>query len=138
MGFGLPRLGELDEFKLAAHCGLIAASRYAAISPIRSESPGTLIIFEGQTEQFGYNAFPQAAVGQWEHGFDTAEEIARHPIRAAKKYAWLAAVLKIENPAVFEKAIHDAPHFDVLADTLQSGPQTADATDNQINFHARL
>ena len=66
------------------------------------------------------------------------EEVARHPVRAAAVDVLFAAVREVEDAAVFQEPAHDAADADVLAETLDAGPQRADAAHHQIDLHAGL
>jgi len=46
--------------------------------------------------------------------------------RAGEIHLFLAAVFKIENPAVLQELIDDADHLDVVAHILDPGRQAAD------------
>ena len=91
------------------------------------------IVGQAGFQDFVPHPVPQLAVLHWEDGFNAAEKIARHPVRAAQENLRLAAVLKIINPAVLQKAVHHAAHRDVVADPGPLRPQTADAAHQKIN-----
>src|SRR5258706_11034961 len=67
--------------------------------------------------------------------FDAPEKIARQPIGAADEDLRLTGVLKIIDPAVFQKTVHDTAHGNVFAEALETGPKTTNAADNQVNLY---
>src|SRR5258706_8296874 len=77
----------------------------------------------------------QVSVLDGECQFDASEEVARQPIGAAEENLRLASILKIIDPAVFQKPVHDAAHSNVFAETLEARPKAADPPDNQIDIY---
>jgi hypothetical protein len=69
---------------------------------------------------------------------DAPVEVARHPVGRADVDLLLAAVEKVVRPTVLQEPAHDADHADGLADTRQTGPQAADAADDEVHRHACL
>src|SRR5271163_1731089 len=65
-------------------------------------------------------------------------KIARHPVGAAEKHFRLAAIFKIVDAAVFEKAADDTAHADPRADAAETGNQGTLAADDKVDFHASL
>src|SRR6266478_193952 len=59
---------------------------------------------------------------------DAAVEVARHPVGAGNKNERFAAMMEIQDAAVFQETVHDADDPDVLTQFWHTGPQTADAT----------
>src|ERR1017187_6175335 len=69
---------------------------------------------------------------------DAAVEVARHPVGAGNKNERFAAMMKIQDAAVFEETVHNADDPDVLTQFRDTGPQTADAANIKLNLHALL
>ena len=70
--------------------------------------------------------------------FEPPVEIAAHPVRAADEDFVMAAILKVEYAGMLEVAVHDGVNHDVPRDAFDSRPQTADATDVQLDVDASL
>ncbi len=85
--------------------------------------PGFASIREIGRENFIADALAERGIFEGENHFDAFVEIAGHPIGAAEKHLRLAAIFKIVDAAVFEKAADDAAHADAAADAAQSGNQ---------------
>src|SRR4030095_4073506 len=79
------------------------------------------------------NLIAQRWVLDRERQFDPPEEISRHPICAGKEDSGLTGILKIKDPAVFEKTANDADNTDILAQPRHFWSQTTDAADDQID-----
>jgi len=95
-------------------------------------------ISQRKSQNFARQTIPQNPVLNRKAKLDASEKVPRHPIGAAKKDLRLAGVFKIKDSAVLQEPIHDAPHRNVFANTLEPRPQTANAAHNQINFCAGL
>ena len=104
---------QINKFELAAPSLLAGLRLRLAVRAIGMEEARFRVVREGQPEQFIDNAVARRPILNRKSEFDPAEEIARHPIRRAEIDLRACAVLKIKNPAVFEKPVHDAAHRDV-------------------------
>src|ERR1043166_9121880 len=69
---------------------------------------------------------------------DSTIEIAIHPAGAAYVNLRRAGILEIEDAAVLEKATDDAPHANILRQSVHAGTEHADAANNQIDRDADL
>ena len=63
-------------------------------------------------------------------------KIARHPVGAAEINFGLAAILEIEDAAVFQEAPDDAAHANPAADSANARDQRALAAHDQIDLHS--
>jgi len=72
------------------------------------------------------------------HGFHPAVEVARHPVSRAEVKLFIASVGEVKQARMLEKPADDADDSDPITDPRNSGPQAADATDDQIDLHACL
>ena len=70
--------------------------------------------------------------------FHSPIEIPRHPIRAPEVELLVATVREVEQSRMLEEPADDADHPDAVAYTRDAGTQTADATHDEVDFHARL
>src|ERR1700732_4456796 len=52
---------------------------------------------------------------------NTLIEVARHPVCAGDINLFIAAVLKVEDPAMLQKTPYDAAHNDIVADSGHAG-----------------
>src|SRR5208337_5469054 len=71
-----------------------------------------------------------------EHQLDAAVEVAGHPVGRGEEDLGLAVVEEIGDPRVFEVLVKDADDADVLGDVGNSGPEAADAADQQVDLDA--
>src|SRR5687767_6155446 len=67
-------------------------------------------------------------------GLDAAIEIARHPVSRSEVVLLVAAVCEVEYARMLEESSYDADHADAIADARDTGPQTADAANDQIDL----
>ena len=72
------------------------------------------------------------------HRFHATVEVARHPVGRPDVILGVSAVREVRDARVLKKAPNDTDNTNTLAHAAQSGQQTADATHNQVDFHARL
>ena len=70
------------------------------------------------------------------HQFDAFVEVARHPVCRRNEDVFLAAVVEVEQAAVFQEAADDAVDFDVFADARQARADDADAADDEADLDA--
>ena len=110
----------------------------AAVHPVGPESAGLDVVRQGGVENFVDDPVAQDAVLDRKQDLDPAVQIARHPVGAAHVDLRLTGVLKIADPAVLQKPVHDAAHGDVLAQAGHPGLEAADAADDEVDFHPRL
>ncbi len=73
-----------------------------------------------------------------EHDFDAPEEIARHPVGAGEKDFGIAGVGEIEEPAVLQEPVDDTDDPDLLGYAGQTGAQTADPANHEVDDDSRL
>src|SRR5438132_10569272 len=59
-----------------------------------------------------------------------------HPISAANKYFFVAAISKIDNAAVLQKATHNVSDADCLRHSLEPRTQHTNAPHDQFHWHA--
>ena len=70
------------------------------------------------------------------HQFNAFIEVARHPVSRRNEDVFLAAVIEVEQAAVFQEAADDAVDFDVFADAGQTRTDDADAADDEADLDA--
>ena len=70
--------------------------------------------------------------------FHSPIEIAGHPVSGAEEKLLVSAIREIEQSRMLQKPSDDADHPDPITHTLNTRTQTADATHDEIDFHARL
>ena len=69
---------------------------------------------------------------------DPVVEVARHPVGRGQKVLGFAGVLKIKDAGVFQKAVDNGNHADIIRNARQSGPQAANAPNDQVDLHPGL
>src|SRR4051794_5660551 len=91
---------------------------------------------------FGKNtiAYPadEASVFHRKQYLDTPVEVARHQVRAARKYELIAAVLEVINAAVFQESPDNAAHSNRFAQPGDTRSQRTYAPNDQVDFNTRL
>jgi len=109
-----------------------------AIVTVALHQPGRLVVAEKRRQPFGDHAPLQPPVVDRERDFDTPEQIPIHPVRARQIHLFLATVVEIEDPMVFEKAPDNRTHGDVLRQARHARLQRTHTTHDQIDLHAGL
>ena len=125
-------------------CALKAGSRRRLSFPLRLPGPNIAAILLQQARfhvvsQVSFqdllaHALAQQLILDGENHFHALVQIARHPVRAAHVNFLLAAVGKVKNAAVLEKAAHNAAHPNVVAHPTHPRTQCANAAHEQINL----
>ncbi len=70
--------------------------------------------------------------------FDTAIQVARHPVSTTDLHQFVTAVIEVEHACVFQESIDDADDCDVFAETRYTWFEAADAANIQADGHAGL
>ena len=104
-----------------------------AIGSVGLQLPRLDAVVQKTRKHFVDDLIAQRWVLNGERQLDAPEKISRHPIRAGKEHSRLSGILKIKNPAVFEKATDNADDPDIVAQTGHFWSQATDAPDNQID-----
>src|SRR5690606_37699166 len=95
---------------------------------IRQEAAGLDIVPEISVKDRN-----QSAACNWllnrDEQLDSPVEVARHPVGTRDKHPLVAAMVEVENASVFQEAIHDADHFNIVTQSRHAGAQAADAAD---------
>src|SRR5450432_1321555 len=84
------------------------------------------------------NLANQLLIFEREQNLHPVVDIARHQVGAPSIDLFIAAIVKVINAAMFQESSHHANHFDVVADSRQARPQTADSPHNELDFYAGL
>ena len=114
-------------------------ARHRQVGPAGVQLAGILIVLELDGEELIEHAAAKLGRLDGEEHLDAPEEIAGHPVGAAREHQRLAAVvLEIESPRVFQIAADDAADADVLAQALDAGHEAAGAAHDQVDAHPRL
>ena len=121
---------------LAVHLTLIRRPVAAGVVAVGLEHPRPSIIAQLHLQHRLANVGSDRLLFDREDNLDAAVQVARHQIGTAQVHFRITAVLKVVDAAVLQEAPDNADHADVLADTGQTGPQTADAAHNQIHLYA--
>ena len=80
--------------------------------------------------------FPVLGFFHGEDCLNAAEEVAGHPVSTAYVEARpLTRVLKVVNPRMLEIAAKDRANSDILAEAFDSGDNSADSADDQIDLY---
>src|ERR1700679_1313643 len=90
-------------------------SRSTHIFSIWLQQPGLRIVRKVSGKDLRAQPFLQIGLSHGKENFASFDKVARHPIGAAAVDLFFAAVGKVEDTAVFEKASHDASHANSLA-----------------------
>src|SRR5271155_1686017 len=119
---------------------MIAAAGHARtrVSAICGEQAGFARIGEIRRENFIADAAAECGIFERKNYLDAFVEIARHPVRAAKKHFRLTAIFKIIDAAMFKIAANHAAHANAGADAAQTGNQGALPTNDKVDIHAGL
>src|SRR5215469_11192070 len=100
---------------------LLARLRYPSrICPIRLHFAGFDIVSQINLQYVVAQISHQAAVFHREKHLHSPDEIARHQIGAAEKNLIAAAIVKVIDSSVLQKASNDADHPYVVADAWNS------------------
>ena len=98
-------------------------SRCSKVGTVWLEDSRFDVIPHVNWDNLGENPVFQFPVVDRKHGFDPAEEIARHPIGAGKEYLWIVFWrAKDKNPAVFQEAINDASDTAIVGNAWKTRP----------------
>jgi len=111
-----------DELRLTAPARFAFGRRRGPISAVGLQFAGLHIVRQVRGQNLADDPFAQIAVLDGETASMRRKKIARHPIRAAEEHFGCRAFSKIQDAAVLQKAVHNAPDRDVLAQTADAGP----------------
>ena len=134
-GFTIAK-GEAHEFGLATAIDVVLVFGRSGGRSIAGEDAGFGVIGELEFDDLVNDALADGGVFDGEEDFDSAEEIAGHPIGASEVEGGIAGVFEVENPRVFEVATDDGTDSDILTNFGDSWSETADAADDEIDFDA--
>ena len=87
-------------------------------------------------EDFVAEPGAEVRVFDGEDDFAAFEEVAGEPVGAAAVDLLLAAVLEVEDAAVFEKTADDGADADVFAEAFMPGAQGRHAADDEVDLHS--
>src|SRR5579883_3504065 len=108
------------------------------IAPAGLEFAGVDGIIQHAFEQFIAQGRAQDGIIDGEERFYASIQVALHHVRAAQQNFFVAAIAKVIDATVLQKAAYDAAHADSFAQTRDAGAQTADTTYNQVDLHPGL
>src|SRR5262249_39046266 len=123
---------------LAAQRTLAIGANGAPVGPIGEHATGLHVVREVLCQDLVANTAAQLSIFDRENQLDSPVEIARHQVGAAGMNLLIAAVTKIKNPAVLEKAANHARYTDCFAHARNARAQAADPADEQVDLHSGL
>src|SRR5690554_6354910 len=116
----------------------LAPAAHPDIGAIGLGAPRELVVAQRNGERFAYDAALQAAIEYGERDFDTAKEVAVHPVGRRQVHVLHTVGIKIEHARMVEKAAHDGAHTDVFRQARHTLAHGARTEHHEIDLHPRL
>ena len=126
----------IEQLLLGVDTVLSGGSLLPDISTIGEHLAGLYIVVEVERQHFVAQVPHYPVVFDGKEHFNPAIKVARHQIGATRENQFLAAVVEVIEPAVFQEAADDANDADVLAHSRDAWAQAAGSANQEINPHA--
>src|SRR5581483_2059143 len=125
--------GEIDQLLLAARR---VRGGVAGVAAVGVHQPLAAVGLELELED-GVELTPQLRIFDWHQDLDATFKVACHRVGRTDEVLLIAAVAKVIDAAMFEKAPDDTDHADVVRETFDTGTQPASIADDQLDPHTR-
>src|SRR5690606_21988080 len=118
--------------------GFIRRGLYPHIGVVRKQFPCVMVITQRRMQNAKHLTL-NALVENGEYDFHAIVEITPHQVGAAQIQAILwRRILEIKDAAVLKVTPHHTANANIFTETGQTGTQTANATNQQIDLYIRL
>src|SRR5207244_1345176 len=129
-------LSQFQKPLLASNQGLASVHSDSPKTAVRQQFASLHVVRQTSGQDFIDEPVFQVRLLDGKDHFDSPAQVPIHPISRADVHLRIAGVAEIENAAVFQKAVDDGYHADVVAEPRQTRAKRADAAADQVNLHA--
>src|SRR6266704_3611565 len=105
------------------------------ITAVRSELPCIVVVGQIRLEAFVDYPGLELAIEYRESNFDSAKEVAAHPIGACEINVVVPVVVEIPDAMMLEKAAENRSHPNIVGHPRDAGAQCARASNDQVDLH---
>ena len=93
------------------------------------------VVLQLRNDDLIHNVIAQVFLQKRRQHFDTAVQITRHQVGAAKVHLLISVVMEVVDASMFQKTSDDRTNCDRIGNAGQAGAQTADTANDTFDLH---